>query len=107
MTIANKRHWGTTAFSAALIATTTFISTAYADTIKIGAPDPLTGIYAVDGSVMLNVTKLAVADINAAGGLLGKKLEVIAFDIEDMLPEKLIAAAEVLVAKEKSESNYR
>lgn len=72
-----------------------------ADTIKIGAPDPLTGIYAVDGSVMLNVTKLAVADINAAGGLLGKKLEVIAFDIEDMLPEKLIAAAEVLVAKEK------
>jgi branched-chain amino acid transport system substrate-binding protein len=72
-----------------------------ADTIKIGAPDPLTGIYAVDGNVMLNVTKLAVADINEAGGLLGKKLEVVAFDIEDMLPEKLIAAAEVLVAKEK------
>lgn len=72
-----------------------------ADTIKIGAPDPLTGIYAVDGNVMLNVTKLAVADINAAGGLLGKKLEVVEFDIEDMLPEKLIQAAEVLVAKEK------
>lgn len=72
-----------------------------ADTIKIGAPDPLTGIYAVDGNVMLNVTKLAVADINEAGGLLGKKLEVVEFDIEDMLPEKLIAAAEVLVTKEK------
>lgn len=72
-----------------------------ADSIKIGAPDPLTGIYAVDGNVMLNVTKLAVADINAAGGLLGRKLEVIAFDIEDMLPEKLIQAAEVLVVKEK------
>lgn len=72
-----------------------------ADTIKVGAPDPLTGIYAVDGNVMLNVTKLAVADINKAGGLLGKKLEVVPFDIEDMLPEKLIAAAEVLVVKEK------
>ena len=72
-----------------------------ADTIKIGAPDPLTGIYAVDGNVMLNVTKLAVADINAAGGLLGRKLEVVPFDIEEMLPEKLIQAAEVLVVKEK------
>lgn len=72
-----------------------------ADTIKIGAPDPLTGIYAVDGNVMLNVTKLAVADINASGGILGRKLEVVAFDIEDMLPEKLIQAAEVLVVKEK------
>ena len=71
------------------------------DTIKVGAPDALTGIYAVDGNVMLNVTKLAVADINAKGGLLGKKLEVIPFDVEDMLPEKLIAAADVLVAKEK------
>ena len=54
-----------------------------ADTIKVGAPDPLTGIYAVDGNVMLNVTKLAVADINKAGGLLGKKFEVVPFDIED------------------------
>lgn len=72
-----------------------------ADTIKVGAPDSLTGIYAVDGTVMLNVTKLAVADINAAGGLLGRQLEVVPFDVEDMLPEKLIQAAEVLVAKEK------
>ena len=71
------------------------------DTIKVGAPDPLTGYYASDGNVMLNATKMAVADINARGGLLGKKLEVVAFDVEDMLPEKLISAAEVLVVKEK------
>ena len=72
-----------------------------AEPIKVGAPNALTGIYAVDGNVMLNVTKLAVADLNAAGGLFGRKLEVVAFDVEEMLPEKLIQAAEVLVAKEK------
>ena len=69
--------------------------------IRVGAPDPLTGIYASDGLVMLEATKLAVADLNAQGGLLGRKLEVVHFDIEDMLPEKLISAAEVLVVKEQ------
>ena len=74
-----------------------------ADNIKVGAPDPLTGYYASDGNAMLEATKLAVADINARGGLLGRKLEVVSFDIEDMLPEKLISAAEVLVVKEKAD----
>jgi branched-chain amino acid transport system substrate-binding protein len=74
-----------------------------ADKIKVGAPDPLTGYYASDGNAMLEATKLAVADINARGGLLGRKLEVVPFDIEDMLPEKLISAAEVLVVKEKAD----
>ena len=72
-----------------------------AEPIKIGAPDSLTGAYASDGNVMLNATKMAAADINARGGLLGRKLEVVPFDVEDMLPEKLISAAEVLVVKEK------
>jgi branched-chain amino acid transport system substrate-binding protein len=74
-----------------------------ADTIKVGAPDPLTGFYASDGNAMLEATKLAVADINDRGGLLGRNLEVVSFDIEDMLPEKLISAAEVLVVKEKAD----
>ena len=69
--------------------------------IKVGAPDSLTGIYASDGTVMFEATQLAVADLNAAGGLLGRKLEVVPFDVEDMLPEKLISAAEVLVVKER------
>jgi branched-chain amino acid transport system substrate-binding protein len=72
-----------------------------AEPIKVGAPNPLTGAYASDGNVMLNATEMAVADINAKGGLLGRKLEVVSFDVEDMLPEKLISAAEVLVVKEK------
>ena len=63
-----------------------------ADNIKVGAPDPLTGYYASDGNVMLNATEMALADINAQGGLLGRKLKVVSFDVEDMLPEKLISA---------------
>jgi branched-chain amino acid transport system substrate-binding protein len=72
-----------------------------AEPIKVGAPNPLTGYYASDGTVMLKAAEMAVADINTRGGLLGRKLEVVAFDVEDMLPEKLISAAEVLVVKEK------
>lgn len=79
------------------------LSNAEEKTIKVGAPDPLTGIYASDGLVMLEAAELAVADLNAQGGLLGRKLEVVSFDIEDMLPEKLISAAEVLVVKERSD----
>ena len=79
----------------------TGVSAGDAAPIKIGAPDALTGAYASDGNVMLEATELAVADINAQGGLLGRKLEVVPFDVEDMLPEKLISAAEVLVMKEK------
>ena len=72
-----------------------------AEPIKVGAPNPLTGYYASDGTVMLKAAEMAAADINARGGLLGRKLKVVAFDVEDMLPEKLISAAEVLVVKEK------
>jgi ABC-type branched-subunit amino acid transport system substrate-binding protein len=69
--------------------------------IKIGAPDALTGPYAADGLLMLNGTKMAAAEINAQGGLLGRQLEVVPFDVEDMMAEKLMAAAEYLVGGEK------
>jgi ABC-type branched-subunit amino acid transport system substrate-binding protein len=72
-----------------------------AQTIKIGAPDALTGAYAADGLLMLNGTKMAAAEINAAGGLLGRQLEVVPFDVEDMMAEKLMSAAEYLVGGAK------
>jgi len=40
-------------------------------------------------------------DINAQGGVLGRPLELIIFDIEDMMAEKLIAAADYLVIREQ------
>ena len=51
-----------------------------ADTIKIGALMSLTGALAPYGSPIANGAKLAVEQINAAGGVLGKQLELIIRD---------------------------
>lgn len=74
---------------------------AEAEPIKIGAPDALTGGYAADGILMLNGTIMAAEEINAAGGLLGRQLEVVSFDVEDMMAEKVMAAAERLIGRDK------
>jgi branched-chain amino acid transport system substrate-binding protein len=45
--------------------------------IKVGGYYPLTGSYAATGIVMRNAAQLAAAEINAAGGVLGKKLVIL------------------------------
>ncbi|NIA03709.1 MAG: ABC transporter substrate-binding protein [Nitrospirae bacterium] len=50
------------------------------DTIKIGALMSLTGALAPYGPPIANGAKLAVAQINAAGGVLGKQLDLIVRD---------------------------
>lgn len=52
------------------------ITAAPAETIKIGALGPLTGPVAVYGISATNGTKLAVDEINANGGILGKQVEL-------------------------------
>ncbi len=69
--------------------------------IKIGAPTPLTGSYAYDGLGYRQCLEFAVEEINAQGGLLGKKLEIVTFDIGVFSPEKLMQAAAVLINREK------
>jgi len=51
-------------------------SAAFAQTITIGAAGPMTGQYASFGQQLRNGAELAVADLNAAGGVLGKKVAV-------------------------------
>jgi branched-chain amino acid transport system substrate-binding protein len=51
-----------------------------ADTIKIGLMAPLTGFAAADGASVLDSVKLAVERVNNEGGILGKKVELIAYD---------------------------
>lgn len=68
--------------------------------IKIGAPLPLTGYAAGDGEHMLMGLELAVDDLNNSGGLLGRPVELVTFDIEDLLPEVVTASAEYLLKKE-------
>lgn len=51
-----------------------------ADTIKIGVLAPLTGFAAADGESVLNSVNIAVDKINASGGVLGKKVELVVYD---------------------------
>jgi len=68
--------------------------------IVIGSPLPISGYYAGDGLHMKNAITLAVEDINASGGVLGRPLEVKYFDIQNMTPEDLTAAADQLVVRD-------
>jgi ABC-type branched-subunit amino acid transport system substrate-binding protein len=72
-----------------------------ADTIKVGSPVPLTGYFAGDGVNFLNGTIMAIEEINQNGGLLGKKLELVKFDTQDLAPERVMLAADSMVGKEK------
>ena len=82
---------------AACVATAGFAQ----DTIKVGAPIPLTGYFAADGETMEQAIRLAVDEINEGGGLLGSTLEVATFDIGDLTPDKLSAAASNLIEREE------
>ena len=50
------------------------------DNIKYGVIGPLTGEYSLYGVAVENGAKLAAAEINEAGGVLGKDLEIVAYD---------------------------
>ncbi|MBD5428162.1 MAG: ABC transporter substrate-binding protein [Treponema sp.] len=69
------------------------------NTIKIGSIGPLSGAVAVYGVECKNGIELAVAEINAAGGVNGQLLEVIAEDDEGN-PEKSVSAYKKLVTKD-------
>lgn len=84
-----------------LLGSVTFGFQANAEPIKFGAPIPITGPFASDGFVMEKGLKLAIAEINEQGGLLGRQIEMIVFDIGDLTPDKLQAAALNLVEREQ------
>lgn len=67
------------------------------DTIKIGVPLPLTGSEATYGKDMLNAMQLAVDEINAKGGVNGKKLSLVSED-DGADPQMATAAANKLVS---------
>ncbi|MBL8707152.1 MAG: ABC transporter substrate-binding protein, partial [Rhodospirillales bacterium] len=50
------------------------------DTIKIGVSQPLTGAFAASGNYVAQGAKIAEDEINKAGGVLGKKIQLV---IED------------------------
>src|ERR1051326_1741319 len=60
----------------AFVARMAVAGTAFAQDITIGVAGPMTGQYATFGQQLKNGADMALADINAAGGVLGKKLAI-------------------------------
>src|SRR3982075_4546420 len=71
-----------------------------ADTIKIGVSGPFTGGSAPMGVSMRDGVKLAVAEINAKGGVLGRKFELVERD-DEAKNERGVQIAQELINKEK------
>jgi branched-chain amino acid transport system substrate-binding protein len=70
------------------------------DTIKIGVIQPLTGSVAYNGTTDVNGAKLAGDEINAKGGVLGKKIELVVEDGQ-CKPADTVNAAEKLIQRDK------
>ena len=70
------------------------------ETVRIGVVQPLTGPVAYDGNIYVNTVKMLVDDMNAKGGVLGKKIELV---VEDGAcnPAQSVNAAEKLVVRDK------
>jgi len=69
------------ALTAAVALTTLASLPAYAaDTIKVGILHSLSGTMAISETVLKDTVLMAIDEINAKGGLLGKKLESVKVD---------------------------
>jgi branched-chain amino acid transport system substrate-binding protein len=67
--------------------------------ILIGSGAPLTGDYAGDGIMQLRGQELAVAEINANGGVLGRQLKLSSLDTQDQQPDVMKSVLEKLVSQ--------
>src|SRR5512137_3143057 len=86
-----------------VVALAALAAPAAAQTLKIGAPQPMTGSDAPFGDKFKKAYGMAVEEINAKGGVNGKKIEVIIDDhqaknaLAATVAEKLITQSKVLV----------
>jgi len=67
------------------------------DTIKIGFPIPLSGPTSVYGVPILKGAQMAVAEINAKGGVLGQDLEILPRDSKANADEAVRLARELII----------
>jgi len=83
-------------FAAAALASCTVATTALAqDAIKIGVVTPLSGTYAGIGQQVRWGLELATREVNAAGGIMGRKIELM-FEDEEANPSVAVQKAEKL-----------
>src|SRR5436190_789890 len=88
------RHSLAALWAAAMLAP---LSATAADNIKIGFPMPLSGPTAVYGVPITKGAEMAIADINAKGGVLGRKLELLPRDSKANADEAVRIAREMII----------
>lgn len=91
-------NWTKASVAAALLAWSA--ASMAADTIRIGVSGPFTGGSAPMGVSMRDGVKIAIAEINAQGGVLGRKLEAVERD-DEAKNERGVQVAQELINKEK------
>jgi branched-chain amino acid transport system substrate-binding protein len=70
------------------------------ETIKIGVTQPLTGAFAASGNYVAQGAKIAEDEINKAGGVLGKKIQLIIEDNKSN-PTEAVSTVEKLIQRDK------
>ena len=70
------------------------------ETIKIGFFAPITGPAAADGASAQHAVELGVKEVNASGGIKGKKVELIVYD-DRFSPQEAVAIANKLIEKDQ------
>lgn len=70
------------------------------DPIKIGVTQPLTGAFAASGNYVAQGAKIAEDGINKAGGVLGRKIQLVIEDNKSN-PTEAVSTAEKLITKDR------
>ena len=87
--------------SAVLVFAVCWAGAAYsADSLKIGFHAPLTGFAASDGKSASEGAELAAEQINSAGGVNGKMIELVIYD-DQAKPAQAIPIANKLIGQDK------
>src|ERR1700754_5180114 len=95
-----RQYASKTALAAIILAAGLMTQAGAQETIKVGVIQPLTGAFAASGNYVANGAKIAADEINAKGGVLGKKLELVIEDNKSN-PTEAAAVAEKLIVRDK------
>jgi urea transport system substrate-binding protein len=100
--VASRRAFlKTTGIGAVVLAAPAIIRPASAaDPIKVGVISPLTGAWTVYGKAHISGFQLAVDEINAAGGVLGRQIEIVVGDSKTE-PRVVVEQANRLIRQER------
>lgn len=90
-----SRRWA----MAALVAAAAWGPAQAQQTLKVGALNPYSGPMALYGTEVTRGYELAADTLNAAGGVLGRRIEIVRGDVTN--PQQGIATVEQLATKEK------